>query len=222
MATRNAPGRFPLRAHELRRPILSAVRRLRSAARAARQRLASQVWFWRHDTPDRDVLEQVIFPALRERSDVRRILFVGCDWYTRASVRAFDDRELWTIDADPAKARYGAQRHVVDTVAKLDAHFAPATFDAVIFNGILGYGVNDPDEAEVTVGQCFGCLRPGGLFVLGWDDEEGVRPVYPHSIAALRRFEPVTLPPFTAPTYPTFGSVRHVFEFYARPAANDG
>jgi hypothetical protein len=58
------------------------------------------------------------------------------------------------------------------------------------------------------------------LFVLGWDDEEGVQ-VSPDAIATLRRFEPVTLPPFTAPSYPTFGSVRHVFEFYARPA-HDG
>ena len=56
------------------------------------------------------------------------------------------------------------------------------------------------------------------LSILGWDDEEGMRPVSPDAIAALRRFEPVTLPPFTAPSYPTFGSLRHVFEFYARPA----
>jgi SAM-dependent methyltransferase len=201
-------------------PVLSAVRRMESAARAARERVLSQVWFWRHETPDREVLEQVIFPALRERADVRRILFVGCDWYTRHYPRAFGDRELWTIDVDPAKARYGAERHVVDTVAKLDAYFPPANFDAVIFNGILGYGIDDAGEAEVTVAQCFECLRPSGLFVLGWDDEEGVQ-VSPDAIAALRRFEPVTLPPFTAPSYPTFGSVRHVFEFYARPA-DDG
>jgi SAM-dependent methyltransferase len=179
------------------------------------------VWFWRHETPDRDVLEQVIFPALRERADMRRILFVGCDWYTRNYPRAFADRELWTIDVDPAKARYGAHRHVVDTVAKLDAHFLPASFDAVIFNGIFGYGVDDPGEAEAIVGQCFECLRPRGLFILGWDDEEGIRPVPPDTIAALRRFEPMTLPPFTGPSYATFGPVRHVFEFYARPADDE-
>src|SRR5829696_590980 len=57
--------------------ILTAVRRVRSAARAVRERILSQVWFWRHETPDRDVLEQVIFPALCERADVRRILLVG-------------------------------------------------------------------------------------------------------------------------------------------------
>jgi SAM-dependent methyltransferase len=201
--------------------VLSAVRRVGSAAGAARERVLSQVWFWRHETPDREVLEQVIFPALRERADVRRILFVGCDWYTRHYPRAFGDRELWTIDVDPAKARYGAERHVVDTVANLDAYFPPASFDAVIFNGILGYGVDDAGEAEATVAQCFDCLRPRGLFVLGWDDEEAVRQVSPDAIAALGRFEPVTLPPFTAPSYPTFGSMRHVFEFYARPA-DDG
>jgi SAM-dependent methyltransferase len=201
--------------------ILTAVRRVRSAARAVRERILSQVWFWRHETPDRDVLEHVIFPALCERADVRRILLVGCDWYTQHYPRAFGDRELWTIDADPVKARYGAGRHIVDTVAKLDVHFPPATFDAVIFNGMLGCGVDDPGEAEVAVAQCFDCLRPSGLFILGWDDEEGMRPVSPDAIAALRRFEPVTLPPFTAPSYPTFGSLRHVFEFYARPA-DDG
>jgi SAM-dependent methyltransferase len=190
------------------------------AARAARERIASQVWFWRHETPDRDVLEQVIFPALREHTDINRILLVGCEWYTRHYPRAFGDGEVWTIDADPAKARYGAERHVVDTVANLGAHFPPATFDAVIFNGMLGCGVDDADDAEAAVAQCFDCLRPSGLFILGWDDEDGMRPVLPDEIAALTRFEPVTLPPFTAPSYPTFGSLRHVFEFYTRPTAD--
>jgi hypothetical protein len=70
------------------------VRRVGSAARAARERIESQLWFWRHETPDRDVLEQVIFPALRDRADVRRILLVGCEWYTRHYPRAFGDREV--------------------------------------------------------------------------------------------------------------------------------
>src|ERR1700756_174591 len=40
-------------------------------------------------TEDRRVLEQVIFPHFLALPGVDRVLFVGCDWYTKHYERAF-------------------------------------------------------------------------------------------------------------------------------------
>ncbi len=60
-------------------------------------------------------------------------------------------------------------------------------------------------------------LRPGGLFVVGWSDVEGRRPVPLATVESLKRFTPTTLPPFLSPVFQTFSHHRHQFEFYARP-----
>jgi SAM-dependent methyltransferase len=169
---------------------------------------------------DRYLLEQIIFPRLLSRADLRRILFVGCAHYTRHYPAAFADRELVTLDVDPAQARYGAATHIVDSLANLDVDVAPASLDAAICNGVIGWGLDDPDEIEQALAQCFRCLRPGGLLIVGWNDVEPHRPPVPlGQIESIREFEPVVFPPFPAPTYPTLTDLRHVFSFYARPAA---
>ena len=100
----------------------------------------------RGETHDRYLLEEVIFPELRSRDDIQNILFVGCEKYTAHYPAAFADRSFVTIDIDPFKARYGADRHVVDSITNLEAHFPPGAFDAVIFNGVIGWGLDQPDE----------------------------------------------------------------------------
>jgi SAM-dependent methyltransferase len=175
-----------------------------------------QTWWWlrTHHTPDRHVLEHVVLPALAERTDVNKLLFVGCARYTRRYPDLFVGREFWTLDVDPDMRRYGAQLHVVGSLGDLHRHFRPAELDAIVCNGILGWGLDEQDDAEAAIAHCYACLRPGGLLVLGW--EEWV-PVPPDSIDALEQFERVTLAPFPAPRYPTFSYTNHTFDFYARP-----
>jgi hypothetical protein len=183
------------------------------------ERLVARVQDWlfmhREYVPDRRVLEDVILPALLERADVQRVLFVGCAWYTRRYVPAFAGRELWTLDVDPEQARYGAPRHVVDSLANLGTHVAPGRLDAIVCNGVIGYGLDDPADIETAVAACFDALRGGGLLVLGVDDSA---PVAVADIAALARFAPVAPPPFPASRYPTFSATGHTFHFHARPA----
>jgi SAM-dependent methyltransferase len=175
-----------------------------------------QTWLWlrTHYTPDRHVLEDVVLPALAERADIEKLLFAGCTRYTRRYPELFTGREFWTLDVDPDMSRYGAEHHVVGSLTTLDRHFQRADLDAIICNGVLGWGLDEQDEAEAAIAHCFECLRPGGIFVLGW--EEWV-PVPPDSIEAINRFEPLTLPPFPAARYPTFSYTNHTFNFYARP-----
>ncbi len=171
----------------------------------------------RHLTHDRYLLENVIFPALHSRVDVRSILFVGCDTYTAHYPSMFADRAFITIDIDPAKAKYGAPRHIVDSAANVEAHFSPGTLDAVICNGVIGWGLDRPDEIDQAARQWFVSLRPGGILLVGWNDLPPWRPPALAEITGLRAFTPITLSPFPASVYPTLGAMRHVFNFYARP-----
>jgi hypothetical protein len=74
--------------------------------------LQTWVWLRAHYIPDRHVLEEVLLPALAERPDIEKVLFVGCSRYTRGYPVNFAGREFWTIDTDPEMRRYGAERHV--------------------------------------------------------------------------------------------------------------
>jgi SAM-dependent methyltransferase len=203
-----APGAPARRALERRLPFAIAAWRV----------VKGRIDFWREDKPDREVLEVRIFPALRERDDIRRVLFVGVDWYTRRYPRAFADREFWTIEPIPGRAKHGAKgRHVVGSVTELDRHFEAGSFDAVILNGVLGYGLEDPGEQAMALRQCATALRPGGLFVVGWNDLDGRRPVPPVEEVALRAgLQPTVLPPLPEPRHPTYGDALLVYEFYVR------
>ena len=171
-----------------------------------------------HPTHDRYLLEEVIFPALRSRADIQRILFVGCDTYTAHYPALFADCGFTTIDVEPSKARYGAARHIVDTVVNLSSHFGPETLDALICNGVIGWGLDRREEIDEAMRQAYASLRPGGILIVGWNDMAPWRPEPLQGLAGLRLFEPLTLPPFPAPSYPTLGAMRHVFNFYVRPA----
>jgi SAM-dependent methyltransferase len=119
------------------------------------------------------------------------------------------------MDIDPEQARYGAEHHVVASLTALSEHFPPAGLDAIVCSGVIGYGLDDPQQAETAIAQCYEALRPGGLFILGYDDSV---PFAPQELPALLRFEPTAPPPFPAPRYPTFSATGHTFDFYARPA----
>jgi SAM-dependent methyltransferase len=168
---------------------------------------------------DRYVLEHGVFPALLARPDVLRVLFVGCDWYTRDYPDIFAGRHFQTIDVDPAKARFGSADHVVGSMTDLDEIFAPSSYDAIVANGVIGFGLDDPAGCERAVAACSAVLRPGGWLVLGWNDVDDLRPVRLEDLAGLRAFEAVPLPPFPAPRHPTFSPAHHTFDFYRRPPA---
>ncbi|HYM47563.1 MAG TPA: hypothetical protein VES91_03715, partial [Burkholderiaceae bacterium] len=73
-------------------------------------------------TEDRRVLEQMILPAYARRTDIKRVLFVGCAAYTQHYSEFFAGREYWTIDPVARRRRYGSQRHIVYPLQNLGSH----------------------------------------------------------------------------------------------------
>lgn len=181
-------------------------------------RTTDRLRYFRVAGPDRLALERGVLPALQAREDIRRILFVGTEWYTRTYPELFADRELWTLDVDPLVAKYGAPgRHVVDSITGVADHFEPGSLDAIVCHGVFGPWLSHHDEVDRTFADCYELLRPGGLFILGWSAREEVMPHPPDTLPSLERFETFVLEPFTATRHPTFGDWQVKIDFYRRP-----
>jgi hypothetical protein len=168
-------------------------------------------------TEDRRVLEQVIFRHYAARADIRSILFVGCQWYTRHYGRTFfATRDYWTIEPDEKARKYGAPRHVVAPLERLDAFFPEGYFDLIVCNGVYGFGLDTLEQCETALGHCHSRLREGGELVFGWNDVPARTPVPLTSLRSLARFRKVPFPAFGSWRYLTDTPYRHIYDFYCR------
>jgi SAM-dependent methyltransferase len=171
-----------------------------------------------HRQPDRMLLETVILDELALDPKVERILFVGCDWYTQPYGRMFRDKTYWTLDIDPDKRRFGAAHHLTGRLRDLHDHAPAAFFDAIVCNGVfMTTAIETFEEAEPSFEACLNCLRPGGWFVLGWNDTDALRPYFPSESPTLQRFDPVAFPRIDAHEIPTPTEYRHTYTFFRRP-----
>lgn len=156
----------------------------------------------------------MILPAYARRTDIERVLFVGCAAYTQHYSAFFAGREYWTIDPVARRRRYGSQRHLVDRLQNLGNHVQAGYFDLVICNGVLGWGLNSLDDADAAFAACERHLREGGELVLGWNDIAPRNRIAPEEVPALRRFEPTMFEPARTARLNVEAPQRHVFNFY--------
>ena len=167
------------------------------------------------NTTDRRVLETTVFEYFRSSPDIRSVLFVGCDWYTRHYDRAyFGSKNYWTLDPAASARKFGARRHVIAGLEDLGRHFPARYFDLIICNGVYGYGLDTRDQCERAFDECYRALSPGGQLVLGWDDIPRRTPVPLDKIESLRRFTKHEFPPLGTWHYVTNTPYRHTYDFY--------
>jgi hypothetical protein len=171
-----------------------------------------------HLMEDRKLLESVILANLRDDPAMSRLLFVGCEWYTKPYEALFEAKEYWTLEIDPDKRRYGARRHVTDTLRNLERHVPTDYFDAIVCNGVfMKTAMETREEAEPSFEACRRCLRRGGWFILGWNDTDELRPYSPHESSALAAFDVTAFPPLGKSELLTSTSYRHTYTFYTKP-----
>lgn len=166
-------------------------------------------------TADRRVLEQKILPYFAESANFNHILFIGCDWYTKHYEKMFAAKDYWTLDRDPNKAIFGAKQHIRDEFKNINKHFANKSLDVIICNGVLGWGLNDPQEIDLTLLHAHQCLRNNGILVLGWNDTPEHH-VDLNSLQSLKKFQPYTFPPLATFSYRTQSKNAHVYNFYVK------
>lgn len=163
--------------------------------------------------PDRRFMEQRIVPALAA-DGAKRVLFVGCRSYTEhyPAVFARHGMELWTCDIDPEAARFGAAgRHRTIDVCKVSAAHFPVRFDAIVFSGVVGFGVDEPAAVHAALRALSGLLRSKGRLVLGWNSDRSADPLGDQRITELFTPRPLAGVPVRA----RFETVTHVYDFLA-------
>jgi len=173
----------------------------------------------RHRAADRRQLDREILPKLAANSRYARVLFVGCDWYTEHVEELFTarGRAYATLEVDPARARHGARHHFAGSLVELDRFFAADSLDLIICNGVIGWGLDDPDEIERAIEACSRALSPGGLLLLGWDEVPEKLPVPIERIRALAAFRAATPEGLDGPLIRTPTYANHTFGFFVKP-----
>lgn len=138
--------------------------------------------------PDRVYLRREMLPAMA-RMKPANVLLAGTRRYTRRYHEVFD-REMtavWTIDFDPAAARFGnGQLHRTGDMCQVDQVFRGVRFDMIHVNGLLGFGVDTPEAARDMVAACHRSLQSSGYLMLGWDADVTTDPLENNDI--LTRF----------------------------------
>lgn len=174
----------------------------------------------RYPYADRLMLEQRILPAIASDETLRRVLMVGCAWYTLYYPGLLTQAEVTTLEIDPAKRAFGGDRHIVGNLTEVESHIAPESLDAVLCNGVLGWGLNSEADAERAFAACATCLRPGGLLLLGWNDKAPYNRVPPEKIPALQGLEAVNVPGLEAHRVIALPRNQHCFQAFVRPFAS--
>ncbi len=178
---------------------------------------------FRLEVPNRRVLEDIILPALARDQNVRRVLFVGCRWYTKIYAAMFRNAEYWTIEIDPEQAKYGSQdRHIIDSYLNLSRHVEPGSFDAIVLNGVFGWGIDTAAETEVALYETLRALNPGGIVVIGYNDTTDNHPSFLDTPSeAIALFEPYELEALGGSEHVTAGDPgRHTFLVRRKPPSN--
>ena len=196
--------------HTLTSPARAMMRHM--LARDLRHDIAIRLIEWRvARSPDRRFLRTTILPGLGRDGD--RVLLVGCRRYTAHdhAIAGSGGATIWTLDIDPASARWGAPgRHFIAPVQHVARIFVRASLDAILLSGVFGFGVDTIKDQSATLAACAEAIRPGGRLVLGWNTDRTPDP----DPLALLHFAPsgfCGLPP----RVPIAGCT-HVFDFLTR------
>lgn len=184
-----------------------------TGARLLRQTLGAPP---RIRSPDRALLERRILPAFGRDDSIQRVLFVGCAPYTQHYPRLLSAAESCTLDPNPRNRRYGVRWHVIAPLQDLRTQQIRGLFDLIVCNGVLGWGLNSPDDADRAMRTCHDALRADGYLVLGWNDVFPRNRVKPEHITALAAFEHVGYAGLPA-RIRVRSATRHVFDLYRRP-----
>ena len=182
-----------------------------SAFAKAKKIIKKNVDYDRPQYEDRDTLERIIFPYVLEHFNPQKILDIGREEYQKFYNEFFEGKELWTMDIDPEREKYGAERHITDCASNLKKHFKDNYFDFILMNGVFGWGLNEEKEVQPAFNAIHDILKPGGIFVLGWNDD--IVPL--DKIEGLKKLRPYDFKPLNGSEFCCINN-NHTYNFYIK------
>lgn len=100
-----------------------------------------------------------------------RCLFIGLDKHNWHYDRLLEP-DFYSIDLNPRNAAYGQpNRHVVGSATELSSDHPPNSFDVVIANGLIGFGLDTEEAFNQLMFECHRVLASNGMLVLGYNDK---------------------------------------------------
>ena len=173
----------------------------------------------RIDSPDRVILERRVLPAFAADPSLavaalRRLRALHAPLH--GDVRA-GERALPHPRHRPAPRPLRQRRPPRRAAAGRRRSTSPRrSVDAVVCNGVYGFGIYDRDELAKALRASCTVLRPGGTFVLGWNDVAAFAPFDPLEVALAAGFvRDATL--LGAWRVTTDTPTRHTFDTLRRP-----
>lgn len=145
------------------------------------------------DMPDRKILVRDVLPAFGSLGGDQ--LWIGVRHYTKdyPAVLESGGATCWTIDIDPSVALYGhPARHSTLDLFEATAAFSSRMFDAVLCNGVFGFGVNSDEDQTRAFQVMASLIKPGGWLLLGWNTDRIQDPL--SKGLPIPWFEPASLP----------------------------
>ena len=174
----------------------------------------------RYRPEDRRILEDVVLGHYRKHPDFSRVLFVGVAGYVRHYPRWFADRTFVTIDPSLRRSLFGSRQHIRDRVENLGAYFPPDSFDAIVMNGVIGWGLNDLLAVDRAIAVCHRYLRAGGELLLSTDADKPCHGQLSRVRSLQAGFAPKDLPSLGVSQYtthvPWHRQSEHVFLFFQK------
>ena len=129
---------------------------------------------FRLNAPSRVFLETRIFGFINQLAvpgmPKPKCLFIGLDKHNWHYPRLLAV-DFHSIDIDAERAVYAsAGLHTVGDAAELTHHYGLNSFDVIIANGLIGFGIDTQPDVEWLFFQCHSVLKQGGLLVLGYNE----------------------------------------------------
>jgi SAM-dependent methyltransferase len=164
-------------------------------------------------SPDRGFLVRDYLPAFAAEGG--RILWVGCRPYTADYYAALEAHgaEVWTTDIEDRAEAWGrAGRHRTGDIGDAGRLFGDLQFDAVLCNGVLGWGVDSAQDQARALAAMADILKSGGRLLLGWNTDKMADPIA--AGLAAPHFEPAPFGPL--PARLAVPEVTHVYDLLVR------
>jgi hypothetical protein len=173
---------------------------------------------WRWDrkvmrSPDRAVLVNQILPAFAKQGG--KILWIGCRRYTQSYPALLESHGAmcWTMDIDSTVERFGhCQRHTTASLLNADQLLPVRDFNAVLCNGVFGFGLDDVAMQRQALAVMANVLVPGGWLLVGWNADRVQDPVGLASSVPALRPQPYGSLPQRLPV----AGVTHVYDFFQK------